>query len=595
MIHNFKSSIEGIAIPEKFTCPFCYVPHILCIKAAEEVQNYLVGQLQREGKLAEENLLWADELAEGKMFGVLVIRTATGETGYLAAYSGNLGHSCKYDFFVPPVFDLLDPEGFFVKEEKQISNINEEIDIIREDITYSALKKQLAEEISLSEQVLKEAKGNIKLAKAERDKRRKENPDEKSLSEMIRESQFLKAGFKRLECSLKERMGLLREQVNVYEGKISALSEERKARSYVLQRRLFDSFRVLNARGEEQGLYDIFKKAVGRMPPAGAGDCAAPKLLQYAYKHKMQPLAMAEFWWKKEGSFPGFSPEEEGREFISENEFFSDDVVPVDYGLRRHGYFYPACKSKCEPILNFMTQGLDVEDNCLNNNFANGITVKNRESVVGNGKADTSSCVLEVIFEDEWFVVVNKPAGMLSVPGKGDRDSVYSIMKRCYPYASGPLIVHRLDMDTSGLMIITKTKDAHKKMQKLFASGQVEKCYVAILDGTVNSCQGEISLPLCLDPDDRPRQIVSYKYGKPAVTRYKVLKRPEKGIAFFPLTGRTHQIRVHAAHPDGLNTPIKGDRLYGRPSYRLYLHAKSLKFIHPITGKDIFVEKDADF
>ena len=597
MIHKFQSSIEGIPLPEKFTCPFCYTPHPLCVKAVEEVQGYLRKQSR-----------WTEELAEGKMFGILVVRTTTNEIGYLAAFSGNLGHSNKHDFFVPPVFDLLDPDGFFICEEKQISGINEEIKNIIENSDYSCLKKQLDENSLLSEMKIKDAKDYMEHAKTIRNSRRKENPDEKVLAEMIRESQFLKAELKRLIRSFQEREMLLREQFNVYEQKINKLSEERKARSNALQRRLFDSFRVLNAKGEVQGLYDIFEKSVGKLPPAGAGDCAAPKLLQYAYKNKMHPLAMAEFWWKDENyGAPTKGASGSGIKTFEKAATFSEVAINDD-SLRRHGYYYPACKSKCEPILNFMMQGLDVEQNPLQDDSEcnRGVNIYN----------------LEKVFEDEWLVVVNKPAGMLSVPGKGSRDSVYSLMKSRYPDATGPLIVHRLDMDTSGLMIVAKTKDVHKEMQKLFASGNVEKCYVAILEGVINNVEGEILLPLCLDPEDRPRQMVNYEFGKTAITRYKVLtgehssvgngdagfsgvgdvdvaiaiaQKTLTAVLFYPKTGRTHQLRVHAAHRNGLNAPIKGDRLYGQPSGRLYLHAKSLKFTHPITGEDIHVEKDVDF
>ena len=548
MVHTFKSSIEGILLPDKFTYPFCYTPHPLCVMAAKEVQDYLSLQKQ-----------WAEELGEGKMFGTLVVRTVTGCVGYLAAFSGNLAHSNKHDFFVPPVFDLLNPEGFFVEEERTISKINEDIENLCKDRIYTDLKKQLEDFISLSGQRVEEAKTAMMLAKAERDKQRKLNPDEEELSAMVRDSQFGKAEFKRLKQKVHEDTMLMQNQLMRYENEINALKEERKNRSLILQRKLFDSFRVLNAKGEEQGLYDIFMDSVGKLPPAGAGECAAPKLLQYAYKHGMHPLAMAEFWWKG-----------------------------ADGGLRRHGYFYPACKSKCEPILKFMMQGLNVENNPIYEKYLfEGDIIESHECCVTIKYSEE----LEVVFEDEWIAVVNKPAGMLSVPGKSDLDSVYSLMKRCYPYASGPLIVHRLDMDTSGLMVIAKTKDIHKCMQRLFASGKVEKCYFAILDGIVSSDEGEISLPICPDHEDRPRQMVSCKYGKPSVTRYKVSGRTDKytQMFFYPLTGRTHQLRVHSAHPQGLNIPIKGDRLYGQPSDRLYLHSMSLRFVHPVTDKEFHI------
>ena len=561
-------------MPEKFTCPFCYTPHPLCVMAAEEVQTFLGRQLQ-----------WSEELTEGKMFGVLVVRTTGSGIGYLVAYSGNIAHSNKHAFFVPPVFDLLDPDSFFVPEEQNISNINEEIELIRKNSEYLNLQEKLLELKTSSEQKKGEAKLNIRIAKEERDRRRKSNPGQEELTEMTRESQFLKAELKRLERSLREQEKSLREKLDYFDNKINALAEERKIRSFALQRRLFDSFRVLNVKGQERSLYDIFEEEEGKLPPAGAGECAAPKLLQYAYKHKMQPIAMAEFWWESTSSQILASS--------AKTSLVNDgQAVPSrDDSLRRHGYFYPACKSKCEPILNFMLQGLNVEENLYGN----------------YSKCDNN---LEIIFEDEWLVAVNKPAGMLSVPGKSGEESVYSKIKQRYPDFSGPLIVHRLDMDTSGIMIIAKTKDVHKAMQKLFAKGEIEKCYVAILDGVLDESFYEIStgirdtnkspvisLPLCLDPDDRPRQMVNYTYGKHAVTHYKILERTDiyTKVLFYPQTGRTHQLRVHAAHRDGLNVPIKGDRLYGKSSDRLYLHAQSITFVHPVTGKETYIEKEADF
>jgi len=557
MIHYFQSSIKEIALPDRFTYPFCYTPHPLCIKAAEEVQDYLRTQEQ-----------WADELAGGKMFGVLIVRTTNNEIGYLVAFSGNLAHNNKHESFVSPVFDLLDPKGFFTAEEKLISDINEEIDKKQKDEGHTALMEQLAEVTRLYTQKIDEAKAEMKQAKAERDNRRKANPDEKELKNMIRDSQFRKAELKRLERDMQKQLDLLREQLSIYTDEIGRLKEERKKRSFALQRKLFDNFRVLNAKGEEQGLYDIFERYAGKLPPAGAGECAAPKLLQYAYKSQMRPIAMAEFWWEP---LP--------HHIQSEKKKDPDSTTKKG---RRHGHYYPACKSKCEPILDFMMQGLCVEDNPLN---------KSAE-LCGD---------IEVIFEDEWIVIVNKPAGILSVPGKNNLDSVYSLMRKRYPDASGPLIVHRLDMDTSGLLIVAKTKDVHKEMQKLFASGKIEKCYIAILNGTIDSDEGEITLPICPDPEDRPRQIVSYKHGKPAITKYKKENSTSptdaagERLLLYPQTGRTHQLRVHSAHPNGLNTPIKGDRLYGTPSDRLYLHAKSLRFIHPITKEVVFAEKDANF
>ncbi len=539
VLHHFTESIEGVVLPSLFTFPFHYTPHPLCIKAAEEVQVYLAGQQQ-----------WAAELAEGKMFGVLVVQTPEGEVGFLAAFSGNLAHANRYSYFVPPVFDLLQPDGFFCIEEQQISALNARIDELEGESRYRECKELLADLKVTAERELKKGKLALKASKEARDVRREAiAKDEIALAELIRESQYEKAELNRLKRIRKEEIASLATEIEIFEGGLTRLKEERRLRSAALQRRLFDHFVMRNGRGETRGLCEIFEETVQKLPPAGAGECAAPKLLQYAYLQRMKPLAMAEFWW-------GASPKME---------------------LRRHGHYYPACKGKCEPILKFMLQGLEVEPNPLLNDV-------HRETV------------LEVVYEDDWLLVVNKPAGMLSVPGKGDVDSVYSRMRKKYPEATGPLVVHRLDMATSGLLLIAKTKEVHKDLQAQFKDRVIKKRYIALLDGEVMEDEGTVELPLCLDPHDRPRQVVSEEFGKSAVTAYKVVARTGvTRVTFYPATGRTHQLRVHAAHSSGLNAPIRGDELYGRKAERLYLHAEALEFMHPITGKRIRLEKLADF
>jgi tRNA pseudouridine32 synthase/23S rRNA pseudouridine746 synthase len=306
----------------------------------------------------------------------------------------------------------------------------------------------------------------------------------------------------------------------------------------------------LNAKGEKKDLSELFKDTTQKVPPAGAGECAAPKLLQYAYQNGLIPIAMAEFWW-------GDSPKQE---------------------IRRHGYYYPACKGKCEPILKHMLVGLQVDENPLQKE-----ALRKKE--------------LEIVYEDEWLVVVNKPAGMLSVPGKSDSDSVYQQMIKRYPNATGPMIVHRLDMATSGLLLIAKNKEVHQNLQAQFKNRTIEKRYTAILDGCIKMDEGIIQLPIRPEPNDRPRQVVDHIYGKPAITRYQVIERKaeQTRISFYPLTGRTHQLRVHAAHPFGLNAPIIGDELYGIKADRLYLHAEYIAFQHPITNQKITIEKKAGF
>lgn len=540
MLHHFTRSIAHIALPDKFTYPFHYTPHPLCVMAADEVQVYLQHQAQ-----------WQDELQQGKMFGVLIVQTTEGEIGYLAAFSGILAGKNIHPYFVPPIYDLLQPDGFFKKEEEHISAINHRIRELEEDTSYQKCRQALEEETARCSQLLSQAKARLKAAKELRDRRRQtEQLSESEQAAMIRESQFQKAELKRLERNLKEHLSSLQKETDTYVSQIEALKNERKSRSATLQQQLFEQFRLLNARGEVKDLCSIFAHTVHKSPPAGAGECAAPKLLQYAYSHHYRPVAMAEFWW-------GNSPKAE---------------------IRHHGHYYPACKGKCEPILGHMLQGLEVEENPL---------------LEDNHR----TTVLDIIYEDDYLLIVNKPAGMLSVPGKETADSVYSRIRHLYPDATGPLVVHRLDMATSGLLLIAKTKEVHQNLQAQFSNRSIKKRYTALLEGIVSDEEGTIDLPLCLNPLDRPRQIVDKEHGKPAITRYRVLARTESQtlVAFYPLTGRTHQLRVHSAHSLGLHCPIKGDELYGSKADRLYLHAESLEFTHPVSKEKVTIEVKADF
>ena len=608
MIHFFKKPVSHLALPEKFTYPFHYTPHPLCVLAAEEVKEYIASRKE-----------WQEELASGKMFGVLIVQTDNGITnneenqiGYLAAFSGNLGGKNLHPYFVPPVYDLLQPEGFFKIEEEQISAINIRIRELENSSSYLDSKEKWKIETEQAKAVLNQAKAELKMAKEAREIRRQSSPElsEEEQASLIRESQYQKAEYKRLEKEWKKRLEELETEVRHFDIEIERLKTERKERSAALQRKLFEQFRMLNAQGEVKDLYTIFEQTVQKVPPAGAGECALPKLLQYAYLHQLKPLAMAEFWW-------GDSPKNE---------------------IRHHGYCYPSCKGKCEPILQHMLQGLEVDENPLLN------PVHEEEE-------------LEIVFEDEWLLVVNKPAGMLSVPGKAeDRDSVYHRLKKKYPEATGPMIVHRLDMATSGLLLVAKTKEVHQDLQAQFANRSIKKRYVAVLDGAIIKTEketkpiaekaillaketvstkktakaertgntGRIELPLCLNPLDRPRQMVSSEHGKKAITEYQIISESERitsesentfnesnrideserninesrkytRIVFYPLTGRTHQLRVHAAHPEGLGCPILGDELYGKKADRLYLHAEYIEFRHPIYGDILCIQKEADF
>ena len=529
--HPFTPAPAPQKLPVRLNCPFCYRPHPMAVRAAAAVQAYLAGQTA-----------WQEELGRGKMFGVLVVEK-DGHTGFLAAYSGLLAGRNDHPYFVPPVFDLLRPDGRFKQEERKISGINRHVEALEHGNLAHALDARLAALRQARDEELSAARQALKAAKAVRDELRAAAiPGIEA--QLTRESQFLKAEYKRMERKWQaDEEDLLRRQ-RLLDERVKALKAERRQRSEALQEWLFAQFRMLDAHGEEKDLWQIFREAGRSAPPSGAGECAAPKLLQHAYRQGYRPLAMAEFWW-------GASPE---------------------HDVRRHGHFYPACKTKCEPILHHMLRGLDVAPN----------PQEDRRH---------SPQEPEIVYEDEWMIAVNKPAGMLSVPGKSDAPSVAGWARERYPHAEGPLLVHRLDMDTSGLLLIAKTGEAYRALQRMFEAREIRKRYVAVLDGTVQADKGFVRLPLCPNPDDRPRQMVSREYRKPSVTRFEVLARQDgqTRVALYPLTGRTHQLRVHAAHAEGLDAPIVGDNLYGRPAQRLLLHAESLSFRHFKTGKPVHI------
>ena len=537
--HRFKQPIERCSLPSRFTYPFCYTPHPLVIRAAEELQQYLLMQTQ-----------WHGEIAQGKMFGVLVTEDPKGEVGYLAAFSGNLAATNRLEGFVPPVYDMMQKEGFFKQGERLLDAINSKVDHMEHDTDLLRLKDDLDKTRTDADRALREAKATLKEAKCQRNAQRLGGATPETLARLTAESRHQKAEYKRLGQSWRKKITMLEEQLAEATRQIDLLKEERKRRSADLQREIFEHFRMLNARGEERDLCQIFEEYAHKEPPAGAGECAAPKLLQEAYRQGLRPVAMGEFWW-------GASPKGE---------------------IRHHGHFYPSCRSKCLPILTFMLQGLVVEPNPL---------------LQGHPAPDR----LRILYEDDNLAVVVKPAGMLSVAGREEAPSVEQILRKRFKNTQSPLIVHRLDMGTSGLLVVAKDKQTHQKLQAQFEERSIQKRYTAILEGIVFGDEGVIDLPLCPNPEDRPRQMVSEQYGKRAITRYKVISRSDNRtrIAFYPITGRTHQLRVHAAHHEGLNCPIVSDPLYGKADKRLMLHAEFLQFRHPATGRILSFEHSADF
>ena len=572
ILHSIDQALlSGIDIPERMNNPLDYQPHPLCIAVCKELQAYLA---ERED--------WKEEIDKGKMFGVLIVENAqpepgVSEIGYLAAYSGQIGGRSDWDDFVPAVSDYLQPDGYFKTHETEISDINQRIKQLEGNEHIKEAKGLILQLQEERKQTIAAYQEKMKEAKAKRDARRKTGnltPEEEA--EMVKESQFMKAELRRLKKSLSEKT-TLETEYEVFQADILRLKQLRKTLSDALQQWLFSQFRMQNHEGKLKDLLEIFRDAALRdypqatlatsriaalkmVPPAGSGECCEPKLLQYAYLHGYRPLQMAMFWW-------GESPKEE---------------------IRHHLQFYPACNGKCKPILHWM-----LPDRVFDSKIA-------------------EKQALEILYEDDQLAVIHKPSGLLSVPGKdSSQPSVYSIMRKKYPAASSPLIVHRLDMATSGLMIIAKTDFAYHRLQKEFLHHRVQKKYIAIIgckdqeacdkiwDSSIASGKQKISLPLMPDYLDRPRQIVNHEQGKEAITEYEVLDRIDAThlrLALYPKTGRTHQLRVHCAHHEGLNAPILGDPLYGNEkASRLHLHAEEITFEHPLTGKEINIKREADF
>jgi tRNA pseudouridine32 synthase/23S rRNA pseudouridine746 synthase len=537
---EFENNVDFSDIPKAVNFPFYYEPHTIAKIAAESLQLDL-GEQQN---IFDHNFGLNKDIKGapiGKMFGILVVQKKTGEIGFLKGFSGKLGNSNHHKGFVPPVFDILTTNSFFIKEENILNELNAKILELEHHQDYIQLQNELLKLQIDIEESLAIKKTEIQSNKAIRANLRSQRLSESitapiefnDLNEQSRQEQL---ELKRLKKTFQEKKIHLTNEIQRWINDINLFKKERKERSSALQKKLFDSYYFLNAHGEEKSLLSIFSKNTDPIPPAGAGECAAPKLFQYAYKKKYKPIALAEFWW-------GASP-------LSE--------------IRKHGQYYPACRGKCEPILNHMLEGLPVDPNPFLQQHVNYPEIK-------------------IIFEDDDIVLVNKPHEFLSVPGKVSQYSIFSYIKNKYPNATGPLIVHRLDMSTSGIMILALNKTAHKNLQHQFLKYKIRKKYIAILDGTLEEDEGIINLPLRLDIDDRPRQMVCYEHGKKSTTKFKVLERKENTtkISFEPITGRTHQLRVHAAHVSGLNMAIKGDDLYGKKDDRLYLHAAEIILQHP--------------
>lgn len=553
----FKQPISTYELPTKFDYPFYYEPTEIAKLACQEVQDYLKNQTDFEHNFGLEKEKNHSSTPIGKMFGVLVVRNSKDEIGYIAAVSGKLANTNQHKLFVPPVFDMLNKNGFFLEQEERLNEINRILEKLESDEKFLQLKDDFHEfELNATARI-NEGKQLLKSNKKDRKKQRENisstlSQDEIQLFEddLIKQSLRDKYEFRVLNEQIELERNQFSNQIKTFEEEINALKEERKLKSNSLQNQLFNQYQFLNKFKQEKSLLDIFSTSVFQQPPAAAGECAAPKLLQYAFQNNLDPICMAEFWW-------GDSPKSE---------------------VRKHGQFYPACTGKCEPILGHMLTGIDLNENLL---LKQNTTVKE----------------LEILYQDEDIAVINKPEEFLSVPGIEIKDSVYIRIQQQFPHATGPIIVHRLDMSTSGILVLALNKESHKHLQQQFIKRKVAKRYIALLDGIVEHPSGYIDLPLRVDLDDRPRQMVCYEHGKTAQTKYEVIERKANKtlIYFYPITGRTHQLRMHASHILGLNAPIIGDDLYGKKANRLHLHAETLEFTHPKTKEVMKFQVDPNF
>ena len=535
---SFTTKTDKIPIPDKFDYPHNYTPHILAKIASDELQDYLKNQTDFIHDFGIKNP--ANKNAFGKMFGVLVVKNTYNKIGYLAAFSGKIADSTLHKKFVPPVYDVLSENGFYLKTENKLNKISFKLSELKSDANFLKTKKDYLTSKLLNDTLLENEKSKIKERRKDRKKQGKQDNQQN-----INEEFYLRE----YEIYLVSKIFSLEKEYTNYQKKITQLQQQRKELSAWVQQEIFKSYQFLNCKGETQNLLDIFKDSNQNIP-AGAGDCCAPKLLQYAFLNNFTPICMAEFWWGK----------------------------PLTTSVRKHQNYYSACTGKCKPILKHMLLDIPVAKNPLL------VQLQTKKEI-------------EIIFEDDYLAVINKPNELLSVAGKEVKDSVYSRVKKRYPNATGPLIVHRLDMSTSGILLIAKNEIIHKDLQAQFIKRTIKKRYVALLDGVLHQNKGEIKLPLRVDLEDRPKQLVCDKYGKKAETKWETIeiKDNKTKVYFYPITGRTHQLRVHAAHQLGLNTPIVGDDLYGVKANRLHLHANKIEFIHPISKKQNCFSVNAPF
>lgn len=524
-------------LPTLFDFPHQYVPNEWAQTAAEQLQELIPNTFNHEF-----NTL-------GKMFGVLVVDTPNG-IRFLAGFSGKIDESTQFPGFVPPIYDTLNTDEFFKQGERELNDLTHRINELTHGEPLRAILKEKSQyELEAQEQIA-ELKISMKVNKELRDTIRKtHNPSTELEAQLANESKQEQLILKKLKKEIQARFEEINAKISLIQDEITSLKTKRTNQSIAIQHQLFKAYNLLNFNGESSTVLDVFTTFNGDIPPSGTGECALPKLLHFAALNKLKPICFAEFWW-------GLSPVGE---------------------IRKHGHFYPACRAKCEPILGFMLQGISVAKNPV-------------LSIINTSP-------LRILYEDDFLVIIDKPSGLLSVPGRSDLDSAEDRLALREGTGAYIKAIHRLDMGTSGILMFAKSPEILAAMQAQFAKNRVTKTYEAILDGIPKELEGVITLPLRLNLAHRPHQMVCFEHGKKTHTEFNVLEFKDKKtrIEFYPKTGRTHQLRMHAAHPLGLNCAILGDELYGTTNERLYLHAKSLTCWHPVHEKVLKLTCPAPF
>jgi tRNA pseudouridine32 synthase/23S rRNA pseudouridine746 synthase len=547
-INYFPTKPAADEIPAIMPSPFAHMPHPLAKRACDILQRRLTTETHWPQDFFSPN--------GGKMFGVLVVRDKNDQIGFLCAFSGMMNGQWLLPGFAPPLFNLAEQNRYLPAGRDELALLAEQLLVLENADKRAELQQKIAQMQQQRDQALAELKQQHKAAKVIRKQQRlalqsvtDEVERQTQMEALALASQHHKRAARNASQHWLEKLQHLQQQLDLFEQQIAAIKEARTEKSRMLHKRVFAAYLLTNHLNEQQAMPHFFDES---KPPAGAGDCAGPKLIHYAHQHHLQPIALAEFWW-------GTSPAA---------------------GVRHHGHFYPACRGKCRPILPFMLRGLELEpEPCYGENI----------------DADEP----QIIYQDDLIFVINKPAGLMSEPGKVVRDSVFYRLLQRFPEYPELRLAHRLDMSTSGLLLVAKDLQTYRFLQQQFIRRSVDKRYEALLAKKLPLQQGEgnIELPLRVDFDDRPRQLVCYEHGKPAKTHWQLIAHEGETtrVYFYPLTGRTHQLRIHASHRDGLDAAIVGDDLYGQAEDRLMLHAQRLGFTHPTSRKWLEFELPAPF